>query len=451
MLRQAFTDRLKQAMKARDARTVSTVRLILAGLKERDVAARAEGNVDGLAEPEIARMLQSDDQAAPRIDRALRARQARRSGAAGARRDRASSRAFLPQQMSEDEIAAAAQAAIAETGAAGIKDMGKVMAALRERHAGSMDFSRAGPIVKRLVGLRRVRGGDGAHGAARRGGFFAVAFGGSGLKSAEPWRFRRAFSTNCAAGFRCRAWSAAGSSSPGAGASMPGSARFITKKRRPSTSSRTKIFSTASDAARMATRSVLSCAPTTSISSKRSKNWPAKPGSRSRRPRRRSAKRRSGRRRCSKLSKPPPPFTRPVCGRRPAAAPRDYLQARGLDPETIRRFRLGWASGGPAGAAPRSRRRFSRAAAGRSRAAASTRRGRAVRLFPRPGHVSDRRPRRPGHRLWRPGDRRRPAQIPEFARQPGLRERARALRLVGGASGRRGSRATRSSPKAIWT
>ena len=59
---------------------------------------------------------------------------------------------FLPRQMNEDETEAAAQAAIAETGAAGIKDMGKVMAALRERHAGVIDFSRAGAIVKRLLG-----------------------------------------------------------------------------------------------------------------------------------------------------------------------------------------------------------------------------------------------------------------------------------------------------------
>jgi uncharacterized protein len=59
---------------------------------------------------------------------------------------------FLPQQMTEDQIAAAAQAAIAETGAAGVKDMGKVMAALRGHHAGAMDLSRAGPIVKRLLG-----------------------------------------------------------------------------------------------------------------------------------------------------------------------------------------------------------------------------------------------------------------------------------------------------------
>jgi uncharacterized protein YqeY len=59
---------------------------------------------------------------------------------------------FLPRQMSEEEIAAAARAAIAETGAAGVRDTGKVMAALRERHAGAIDLGRAGAIVKRLLG-----------------------------------------------------------------------------------------------------------------------------------------------------------------------------------------------------------------------------------------------------------------------------------------------------------
>lgn len=151
MLRQAFTDRLKGAMKARDPRTVSTVRLILAGLKERDVAARTEGNAEGLAEPEITRMLQA------------MIKQRRESIAlyeAGNRADLAEKErdeigvieSFLPRQMSEVEIAAAAQAAIAETGATGIRDMGRVMAALRQRHAGVIDFGRAGAVVKRLLG-----------------------------------------------------------------------------------------------------------------------------------------------------------------------------------------------------------------------------------------------------------------------------------------------------------
>jgi uncharacterized protein YqeY len=59
---------------------------------------------------------------------------------------------FLPKQMSEEEIAGAAKAAIAETGAAGVKDMGKVMGLLRDRHAGLMDMARAGAIVKQLLG-----------------------------------------------------------------------------------------------------------------------------------------------------------------------------------------------------------------------------------------------------------------------------------------------------------
>ncbi len=84
MLRQAFTDRLKGAMKARDPRTVSTVRLILASLKERDVAARTEGNSEGIAEPEIARMLQAMIKQRREFDRALRAREPRRSRPAGA-------------------------------------------------------------------------------------------------------------------------------------------------------------------------------------------------------------------------------------------------------------------------------------------------------------------------------------------------------------------------------
>lgn len=74
MLRQAFTDRLRSALKARDAGTVSTTRLILASLKDRDIAARGQGRAEGLSEAEIQRMLQNNDQAAPRIDHPLRTR-----------------------------------------------------------------------------------------------------------------------------------------------------------------------------------------------------------------------------------------------------------------------------------------------------------------------------------------------------------------------------------------
>jgi len=151
MLREAFTDRLKVAMKARDTRTVSTVRLILAALKERDVSARGEGNTQGLGDPDIARMLQGmikqRRESIALYDQGNRPDLAQQEGG-----EIAIIESFLPQQMSEDEITVEAQSVIAETGAAGMRDMGKVMAALRERHAGAMDFSRVGPIVKRLLG-----------------------------------------------------------------------------------------------------------------------------------------------------------------------------------------------------------------------------------------------------------------------------------------------------------
>ncbi len=151
MLREAFTDRLKQAMKARDARTVSTVRLILAALKERDVAARGEAHAQALADPDIARLLQGMIKQR-RESIALYEQGNRPDLARQENEEIAIIEGFLPRQMNEDEIAAAVRTAMAETGAAGIRDMGKVMAALRERHAGVIDFSRAGAIVKRLLG-----------------------------------------------------------------------------------------------------------------------------------------------------------------------------------------------------------------------------------------------------------------------------------------------------------
>ncbi|HUC10778.1 MAG TPA: GatB/YqeY domain-containing protein [Stellaceae bacterium] len=151
MLRQTFTDRLKTAMKARDARTVSTVRLILATLKERDVAARGEGNAEGLADPDIARLLQG--MIKQRRESIVLYEQGNRPDLVRQENEEiAVIESFLPRQMTEDEIVVAARTAIADTGAAGLRDMGKVMAALRERHAGVIDFSRAGPIVKRLLG-----------------------------------------------------------------------------------------------------------------------------------------------------------------------------------------------------------------------------------------------------------------------------------------------------------
>lgn len=151
MLRQAFTERLKKAMKAKDLRTISTVRMILAGLKERDVAARGQGHPEGISEGETRGMLQA------------MIKQRRESIAfyeKGNRADLAQQefeeiaviQSFLPRQLDEGEIEAAADAAIAETGATKLGDIGKVMAALRERHAGAIDLSQAGAIVRRRLG-----------------------------------------------------------------------------------------------------------------------------------------------------------------------------------------------------------------------------------------------------------------------------------------------------------
>jgi uncharacterized protein YqeY len=151
VLREAFSERLKQAMRARDARTVSTVRLILAALKDRDVAARGAGNAAGIGDADIRRMLQG--MVKQRRESIALYRQGNRPELAEQEAaEIAVIESFLPRPLSDEEIAAAARAAIAETGAAGPKDMGKVMIALRERHAGVIDMGKAGAVVKQLLG-----------------------------------------------------------------------------------------------------------------------------------------------------------------------------------------------------------------------------------------------------------------------------------------------------------
>jgi len=151
MLREAFSERLKAAMRAKDSRTLSAVRLILAGLKERDVAARGAGNTEGIGDPEILRLLQS--MVKQRRESIVLYRQGNRPElAAQEEAEIAVIESFLPTQMSDEAIAAAARAAITDIGADGVQDMGRVMAALRERHAGVMDMAKAGGVVKQLLG-----------------------------------------------------------------------------------------------------------------------------------------------------------------------------------------------------------------------------------------------------------------------------------------------------------
>ena len=146
-LRQQLNDAMKEAMKAKDAKRLATVRLVLAALKDRDIAARTETSRDLLGDDEIlsllAKMIKQRDESATAFDAGNRPELA-----AGEREEIAIIRSFMPAQMDEAGVQQAANAIIAELGATSIKDMGKVMAAMKERYAGQMDFARASAVIK---------------------------------------------------------------------------------------------------------------------------------------------------------------------------------------------------------------------------------------------------------------------------------------------------------------
>lgn len=145
-LRDEFTARLKAAMIARDASLVSTLRMITAKVKDTDIAARPKG-VAQVSDDEILAMLRTMVKSR-RESVALYAQGNRPELAAKEEAEIAVIEGFLPQQMDEAGVSAAVLAAIASTGAAGIKDMGKVMAALKAVHGAALDMSRAGAVVR---------------------------------------------------------------------------------------------------------------------------------------------------------------------------------------------------------------------------------------------------------------------------------------------------------------
>ncbi len=149
-LRSRFTASLKEAMLAKDAARTSTLRMILAKLKDVDIAARPSG-IDKVPDDQITAMLRG--MAKSRRESVELYRQGNRPELAEKEEaEIAVIEGFLPQQMDESAMQAAVQAAIAETGAGGIKEMGKVMAALRAKHAASLDMAKAGPLVKAALG-----------------------------------------------------------------------------------------------------------------------------------------------------------------------------------------------------------------------------------------------------------------------------------------------------------
>jgi uncharacterized protein YqeY len=149
-LRQQLNDAMKAAMKAHDTKRLATVRLVLAALKDRDIAARSESSRELLGDDEIlgllAKMIKQREESAVAYDAGKRPELAE-----GERAEIAIIRDFMPRQMDAAETAAAVKAVIAELGATSIKDMGKVMAALKERHAGQMDFSKVSATVKAVL------------------------------------------------------------------------------------------------------------------------------------------------------------------------------------------------------------------------------------------------------------------------------------------------------------
>ena len=147
MLRTRISDALKTAMKSKQTHTVSTVRLIMAALKDRDIAARSKGNSEGISEDEILSMLQS---------MIKQRRESVEMYEKGGRTELAEQEAseigiiqtFLPEQMDDAALNAAVAEIVKEAEATSLKDMGKVMGLLKERYAGEMDFSKASAQVK---------------------------------------------------------------------------------------------------------------------------------------------------------------------------------------------------------------------------------------------------------------------------------------------------------------
>ena len=145
-LREQFADQLKTSMKAGDAARTSTLRMILAKLKDVDIAARPKG-IDKVPDEEVIATLRG--MVKSRGESVQLYRQGNRPDlVAKEEAEIAVIESFLPRQMDEAATEQAVDAAVAETGAASIKGMGKVMAALKAKHAATLDMAKAGALVK---------------------------------------------------------------------------------------------------------------------------------------------------------------------------------------------------------------------------------------------------------------------------------------------------------------
>ena len=148
-MRDKLSNSMKDAMRSKDSRRLSTVRLIQTAIKDRDIAHRGAGK-DPVSDDEIMQILQKmvkqREESAKIYEDAGRAELA-----AQEREETEIIKGFMPEQMSEDKIRQLCQSVVSETGAQGLRDMGKCMNALKEKYPGQMDFAKASGMVKDLL------------------------------------------------------------------------------------------------------------------------------------------------------------------------------------------------------------------------------------------------------------------------------------------------------------
>ena len=149
MMRDKLSEALKGAMKAKDSRRLSTMRLIQAAIKDRDIGNRGAGK-DPVSDDDILQILQKmvkqREESAKIYEDAGRAELATQE-----REEIEVIKGFMPEQLSDEKVRGLIQAAVTETGAQGLRDMGKVMAVLKEKYPGQMDFAKASGVVKDLL------------------------------------------------------------------------------------------------------------------------------------------------------------------------------------------------------------------------------------------------------------------------------------------------------------
>lgn len=150
-MREQINAALKEAMKAKDKRKMSTLRLINAAIKDRDIAARTKGSGEAVSDSEVleilAKMIKQRRESVTTYEEAGRLELAEQE-----QQEIEIITGFLPKQLSDEEVRAACEQAISDAGAESLKDMGKVMGTLKGAYAGQMDFGKAGAIVKELLG-----------------------------------------------------------------------------------------------------------------------------------------------------------------------------------------------------------------------------------------------------------------------------------------------------------